>query len=109
MTTDTLAGAPEPGTSERYWWEQGRLAEAAFRDMRPRPLLEVREVLEAMSELYGPDWPADQLVSALARVYVPERLKRKHRKPLKRKRENGQRRAPAETRHRVREVRLQVG
>ena len=62
--------------SDDYW--AGALAEARARDGALSPgALEVRSTLEALDELR--QQPAADLVAALARIYCPGLLKRRHR------------------------------
>jgi hypothetical protein len=77
-----MADLPSVGTQEYLWWSQGAADEAKARDERMSSFgREVRDVLEALADMnrpmdgHTPEW----LVTELARIYCPERLRRKYR------------------------------
>jgi hypothetical protein len=70
---------PRSGTPEYVWWSKGADAEAAARDGNLSPAArELRDSLEALAEL---DRAATipGLLTGLAAIYCPDRLRRKWR------------------------------
>jgi hypothetical protein len=77
----TKPGVPE---GDAYlWWSQGARDEAQIRDEgmgsgRGSPR-ELRDVLEALARCH-PDWDGFAVLTAVCRIYMPERLRRRWRK-----------------------------
>jgi hypothetical protein len=66
------------GTQEYLWWSQGATDEADARNEGlSHEIQDVRTVLEDLARLHKYN-PAD-LISAVARIYCPDRLRRRYR------------------------------
>jgi hypothetical protein len=73
--------APSKDDALAYqWWVQGAHDEAKARDQGySTGLRELRECLEALDQLNKHSPGATELALQLARIYCPDRLKRRHR------------------------------
>jgi hypothetical protein len=74
-------GAPGPQDGDTYlWWNQGLADEAAARDEGLSPqAIELRDCLEALAK-FNALRSAEDLLTALARIYHPHILKRRYRR-----------------------------
>ena len=74
---------PPYNTQEYLWWSQGANDEAKIRDGKlSAGAREVRETLEALAELprnQDPPLTREDLVYSLARIFCPDKLRRKYR------------------------------
>lgn len=70
---------PDRASQEYLWWQAGAQDEAKARDENlSQGAREVRDVTEALARAH-PGQSRAALALALARIFCPEKLKRRHR------------------------------
>jgi hypothetical protein len=77
VTTAKPSRLPDPASAKYLWWSQGAADEAKARDEGMSPAArELRDVLEAFARLRPTD-NAGELAETLAKIYCPDRLRRR--------------------------------